>query len=311
MSRGFAAPVAPPVPAAEAKVAGLDVVLYAVSIFAWSTSWIALKMQTTAGVAAEVSVAWRFALAAVLMFALLAARRERLAFGPGDHLRFAGLGILLFSVNFYLFYLGGRFLTSGLLSVVFSLASIGNLLLAALVLKQKITPRVGLGAGVGFVGIALIFWPEIAATHLGGDALLGLGLCVAGTACFCTGNLVSGAAQRRGLPVLATNAWGMAYGAAAMALLALAKGDDFAIPLEPVYLGSLVWLAVISSVVAFFCYLTLLGRIGSARAGYVTVVIPVFALLISTVAESYHWTGPAILGLAAVIAGNVVVLTRR
>ena len=56
--------------------------------------------------------------------------------------------------------------------------------------------------------------------------------------------------------------------------------------------------ALVSSVAAFWAYLTLLGRIGAARAGYLTVMFPVFALAISTVVEGYVWTGPAIVGLA-------------
>ena len=50
--------------------------------------------------------------------------------------------------------------------------------------------------------------------------------------------------------------------------------------------------------------------IGAARAGYSTVMFPVFALLISTAFEGYHWTPAALLGLALVMAGNLFVLSR-
>ena len=55
----------------------------------------------------------------------------------------------------------------------------------------------------------------------------------------------------------------------------------------------------------------MLRRIGPARAGYVTVVFPLLALLISTFVEGYQWTVPAIAGLAMVLAGNVVVMRRH
>ena len=73
---------------------------------------------------------------------------------------------------------------------------------------------------------------------------------------------------------------------------------------------SLLWLSIVSSVAAFWAYLTLLGRIGAARAGYATVMFPVFALAISTVFEGYVWTLPALVGLALVLAGNLFVLRR-
>ncbi|MEP1443765.1 MAG: EamA family transporter, partial [Hyphomicrobiales bacterium] len=56
--------------------------------------------------------------------------------------------------------------------------------------------------------------------------------------------------------------------------------------------------------------LTLLGRIGAARAGYATVIFPIFALLISTVIEGYQWTALSLVGLVLVLVGNYFVLSR-
>ena len=61
---------------------------------------------------------------------------------------------------------------------------------------------------------------------------------------------------------------------------------------------------------AFACYLTLLRRIGAARAGYATVLFPIVALAISTLFEGYAWTALAVRGVALALLGNVVVLTR-
>ena len=74
---------------------------------------------------------------------------------------------------------------------------------------------------------------------------------------------------------------------------------------------SLVYLAIGASVIAFASYLTLLRRIGAARAGYATVLFPIVALAISTLVEGYVWTPLAILGVALALAGNVLVLRRR
>ena len=63
--------------------------------------------------------------------------------------------------------------------------------------------------------------------------------------------------------------------------------------------------------VAFVTYLTLVKRIGAGRAGYSSVVIPVIAMGTSTVFEGYRWTALALLGMALVVAGNVLVLRRK
>lgn len=302
-----ASPVATPAPAADRPYDATDYGLYALTVFAWSMSWYAIALQVGT-VSNEVNMVWRFSIATLLMFGWVVATGRRLHFPPADHLRFAGLGVLLFSSNFIFFYYGALFLVSGLLSVVFSLASVINMLLAALITRQRPSPRILTGGMLGFTGIALMFWPEIARQEVSGPALLGLALCVCGTLCFCFGNLISASAQKKGLPLVSMNAWGMLYGTAWAALLALFLGRDFIIEPTAAYLGSLVFLAVISTVLAFAAYLTLLGRIGAARAGYATVIFPVFALVVSTFLEGYEWTGFALAGLVFVAAGNVIVI---
>ncbi len=294
---------------AGARLGGQDLALYAGTVFCWGTSWIALKAQVGV-VAPEVSILWRFALAAMLMWGWVLWRGERLRFAAADHARFAAAGLFLFSLNFTLFYYGALTIPSGLLAVVFSLASIFNMGLGAVLLRQRIEPRVALGGLVGFAGIGLLFWPEIAKAGFDTGALAGLALCVAGTLCFCLGNMVSTVIQRRGVPLVSANTWAMSYGVAFLGIVSLVRGHAFIIEPTAAYLLGLVWLAVPASVVAFACYLSLLRRIGAARAGYATVLFPIVALAISTVVEGYAWTGLAALGAALALLGNVIVLTR-
>jgi drug/metabolite transporter (DMT)-like permease len=103
-------------------------------------------------------------------------------------------------------------------------------------------------------------------------------------------------------------AWGMLYGAGILAIFAVLRGHPFIVEPTAPYLAGLLYLALIASVMAFACYLTLLGRIGADRAAYVTVMLPVVALAVSTVLEGYRWSIPAGLGLAAVLVGNLLVL---
>src|SRR5215204_4721234 len=285
------------------RLAPADLGLYAVTVFVWGTSWIALKAQL-GEVSPEVSTLWRFLLAAPLMWLWAAARGDTLAYPAADHRRFAAAGALMFSSNFVLFLYGGQYLPSGLLAVVFSLVSILNLLLGAAFLGQPIMPRVAVGGVLGAAGIALLYSPQIAGGFERG-ALLGLAFCLAGTLSFCAGNLVSTAIQRRGVPLLAATAWGMTYG-----VVVLVRGQPLIVEWTPSYLGATLYLALFASVVAFASYLTLLRRIGAARAGYATVLFPIVALAVSTLVEGYRWTLAAILGAALALAGNVLVLRR-
>ena len=123
--------------------------------------------------------------------------------------------------------------------------------------------------------------------------------------------MISSAAQSRDLPVIGTTAWGMMYGAAFMLLVSLVRGHELIIELTWRYIGGGLWLAVFSSVIAFSAYLTLLGRIGTSRAAYATVIFPPFALLISTFVEGYQWTWFAAVGLSMVLAGIIIINLSR
>nr|WP_245432548.1 DMT family transporter [Mesorhizobium loti] len=293
--------------ASERPFEPLDYSLYALTVIAWSLSWYAIEFQVGT-VANEVNIVWRFAIATALMFTWVLLKRGRLRFTLADHMRFLALGVLMFSSNFLLFYYGAGYLVSGLLSVVFSLASVMNMMLGAVVMRERPSPRVLLGGLTGFCGIALMFLPEIFGHDLGGGTLVGLAFCVAGTLSFCIGNVISAAGMRKGLPLVSMNAWGMLYGTLWSAVLAFLMGRTFTMVPTVAYFGSLLFLAVVSTIMGFAAYLTLLGRIGAARAGYATVMFPIFALLVSTVLEGYRWTAFAIVGLVLVAVGNVLVV---
>ena len=73
-------------------------------------------------------------------------------------------------------------------------------------------------------------------------------------------------------------------------------------------MGSLIFLIVFNSVIAFSVYFELLKRIGAERSAYVTVLFPVVALVISTIFENYQWTLSAFIGVALTLIGNVLIL---
>ncbi|HZH10270.1 MAG TPA: DMT family transporter [Microvirga sp.] len=283
--------------------------LYAATVFLWGVSWIGIRAQLGV-VAPEMSVLWRFLLAAVLMWGWVLATGHQVRFALADHLRFAAVGCCLFSFNFISFYYGGLSVPSGLLSVVFSLASVFNLVLGFVIFRQKVEPRVALGGVIGVAGIGLLFWPEITGAGFNAAALKGLALCVMGTLFFCSGNMISTLVQRRGAPLLSATAWGMTYGCGVLLALNVLRGNAFIIEPTVKYVGSLVYLSVGASVLAFMSYLTLLRRLGAARAGYTTVLFPIVALTVSTLIEGYAWTLLAMIGVVFALVGNVLVLSR-
>jgi drug/metabolite transporter (DMT)-like permease len=210
--------------------------LYLTSVLIWGSTWLAITYQL-GRVPAEVSVAYRFALASVMLFAWCGVRGLRLAYSLREHGWMALQGALLFGVNYVLIYLAEAQISSGLVALIFSLIVFMNIAGTRLFFGTRVAPATLLAAGLGVGGVALVLLPEIGLGAGHGSALLGLVLAVGSTLFASLGNLLAARNQRRGLPVLQTNAYGMGYGAVFVALYALGAGREFRFEATPAYLG--------------------------------------------------------------------------
>lgn len=281
--------------------------LYALTVLIWGSTWYAISFQIGT-IHPTVSVAWRYLLAAAILVVYCLATRRRLRFAPRQHAGIALQGVFLFSLNYVVFYFATVHVTTGLLAVTFSTIIFMNIFNGALILGTPVDRRVVIAACIGFAGIALVFWPEVRGYESDEKAISGLFLGILATYLASLGNIASAYNQRHGLPVVETNALGMAYGGVFTLMLALTLGVELDMDYRAPYVLSLLYLSVFGSIVAFGSYLTLLGRIGADRAAYATVLFPVVALAISTVFEGYEWSLAASAGVALILSGNIIVL---
>ena len=283
--------------------------LYLTSVLIWGSTWYAIKFQLGV-VAAEVSLVYRFALAALLLFIFCMISGRSLKYSLPQHGFIALQGPFLFSSNYLVFYWATDLLTSGIVALLFSTVILMNIVNGAIFMHTAVSQRVMLGALVGIVGIASIFWAELSAVDNNADTWRGLWMCLLATFFASIGNIISARNQRAGIPVIQTNAWGMGYGALAMAAYAFFNAAPFNYDPSFSYSFSLVYLSVFGSILAFGSYLTLIGRIGADKAAYAAVLFPVVALGLSTIFENYQWSTRAVFGFALVLVGNYIVLSK-
>ena len=289
-------------------------VYYLLTVLIWGSTWFAIKFQLGA-VDESVSLVYRFGLASLLLIGWCLLKRVSLRFSVSEHMAMAAQGACLFSINYLLFYWCTGLITSGLVAIIFSTVIVMNIVNGAIFLKRKVEPIVLFGALVGLAGITLVFWDEIASAKLESaaatrDVLTGLGIGLVATFMASIGNILSARNQSHGLPVLQTNAFGMAYGTVLMAIYAWFNGSSFTVDMSMPYIVSLLYLSLFGSIIAFGAYLTLVGRIGADRAAYATVLFPLVALVISSAFEDFRWTWLALSGVLLVLIGNVLVVGR-
>lgn len=287
----------------------MNALLYLSVVVIWGTTWLAIAMQQGV-VAVPVSVFYRFLIAGGVMMTLLLLTGRLRRLTPRDHLFCLLQGGCVFGLNFLCFYQAAAYISTGLESVIFSMAVLFNALNGMVFFRQKPGANL-LPAGIlGMTGIVALFWHDLTAARISPELLTGIGLSALGTYCFSLGNMISARHQKRGLDVLSTNAYAMCYGAVLMGGVALWRQETFTLIGSAQYVGSLLYLAIFGSVIAFTAYFSLVGRIGAGQAAYSTLLFPLVALALSTVYEGYEWRINAVIGLMLILTGNLVMFAR-
>ncbi|MGA1001437.1 MAG: DMT family transporter [Litorivicinaceae bacterium] len=286
-----------------------DAVLFTVTVLTWGTTWFVILGQLGV-VHPIVSVGWRFLLAAGVVFGICWVRGERLKLSVKEHGLCLLLGLFLFCVNYGLFYTASLSLTTGLVSIVFSTMVFWNALGARWLMKQPLDYRALAGGVIGIVGLMMLFWDELLRFSWLDSGSAALILCLLGTLSASSGNLVSATLQKRSMSVWNSTAYGMLYGTALTFGFAGLSNYPIRFEWTFIYVGSLLYLVIFGSVIAFGSYLTLVGRIGPGRAAYATIAFPVVAILVSVLFEDYYLTPLALVAVALVAAGNWLALSK-
>ena len=282
-------------------------ILFIIPSLIWGSTWYAIKFQLGT-VDPLLSVAFRFMLAGILLISFSLATGKKMKFSPREHFLMLLLGLCLFGLNYWFVYQAETMLTSGVVAVIFSLIIFFNIFFNALFLKGKIKPDVVVAAILGVSGTTFLFKNELNNIKLENNNGLIFLLCLGGLVFASLGNIISAYKQRRNIPVIQANAFGMLYGGLAMFGLVLLLGKPLVFDSRISYVTSLLYLSVFGSIVAFSSYLKLLGEIGPDRSVYIALITPAIALLISTFFEGYQWDLYAALGILLLFSGNILAL---
>ena len=239
------------------------IALYVSIVLIWGSTWLAISFQIGV-VPAEVSVGYRFGIAAsvLYLFALMSRRPLRL---PADAYPMVLLqGSLLFCLNYFFVYYGTTYLTTGLVAVLFSTIILANAIFEKVFFRAPLEKRLLLAGLFGMTGISMIFWPEIAELSLRDGTVVGIAMILIAVIIASLGNMTAVVNTRRSLPIIAVNAHGMAFASVLSLSIAALLGRDFIFDASTGYVVSLLYLAVFGSSIAFGCYLVLIRLVGRA-----------------------------------------------
>jgi drug/metabolite transporter (DMT)-like permease len=277
--------------------------LFLIPTLIWGSTWLVITFQLGI-VAPEVSVCYRFALAALTLAAWCMMTGRSLRFTARNHVYLIALGLLMMGFNYIWIYRAEQYLTSGLVAVLFSTLVFMSPVAMRVAFGTPLRVRTFVAATFGVTGVALLFLPQLRQAQQGGAIALGVGMTLAATGSCAIGNLVAVRNHRAGFSTLPATVWGMAYGSLLAGVVAVVQGVPWTFDPHLPYVLSLAYLALFGSVIAFCGYFTLLNRVGAGPAAYTTVATPVIAMALSTFFEGYRWDAIAVLGVALAAFGN-------
>jgi drug/metabolite transporter (DMT)-like permease len=277
----------------------------------WGSTWIVIRDQLSV-VPPSWSVAYRFAVAGMVMLGWALLRRERLGLDARGWGFAAALGFAQFVLNFNFVYRAEQHITSGVVAIVYALLLVPNAILARIFLGQLMGRQLLIGSAVAMAGVALLFLHEARLSDAGPEAaLIGIGIALLGVLSASVANVMQATKTAKVYPMATMLGWAMLTGAAIDAAFALVTVGPPVIEMRWSYIAGTLYLGVLGSALAFTIYFQLIRTIGPAKAAYTSVLIPVIAMLLSTVFEGYRWSLLAVAGAAVVMIGLVLALKAR
>ena len=275
--------------------------LYALLVIIWSSTWVAIKFGLEDS-PALLGAGLRFGLAGAVLLAFAAAQRRPLR---TDWLLVSVLAAMPFALAYGLVYWGEQYIPSGLAAVLFGVLPLYTGILAGIFLPEEpLRARLVLGVVIAIGGLALSFAESL---NLGDEDLALAG--AAALALAPLGASIGNVAQKlraRNLDAVTLNGWGMLAGGALL-LGASAMGEDWGeLRLTPESVGSIVYLALIGSAVAFVGLTVLLRHLTAQAMSFLAMLLPFGALLFGAVLYDEALTWRALAGALLVAIGLLI-----
>lgn len=272
----------------------------------WGLTWAAIKVGLT-DIPPLMLAAARYLLTAALL--VVAVRGASNAFADGRAMRTITSALLVNAGTYGLLFWGMQHVPSGLSGLV-NLALVPLMLfaLAAATGEERPSWRHAVALAIGCAGLVALFWTRLGEGGSGNG--LGLAAIVVATACYCVGSVMARPLVGPVKPLALTLVQATIGGAALLALSVAFEPvsyETFDRLLTPAALGSLFFLSIMGTIVAYTMYLVLLREWGTVRAGLYAFVSPIVALAVGALlfGERIGWAevgGAVLLLVAAAVA---------
>src|SRR5687768_4086243 len=275
----------------------------------WGSTWLLIKLGladlppiTFAGI--------RFVIACAILFPLVWLRRLSLPKTRGNWFLLAGTGVMSFSLNYGLVFWAEQYITSGLAALLQAMLPAFGLILAHIyVPAERMTWVKIAGVILGVFGVGVVFSNQLAIS--GRQALAGcVGMVLSAFFAAYSNVLVKTYGKNLNPAVIA--AWQMLFGLIPLLLYGLAlEGNPLALRWTPIAVLSMLYLALVGSVVAFLLYYWLMQNMDVTKTMLISLVTPVVAVILGMLVLDEQLSWRTLVGGAMIIAGIGFIVVRK
>ncbi len=275
----------------------------------WGSTWLFIKIGLN-DLPPLSFAAIRFVIAATILWVIAALRGLKVPRSGADLLLLAGTGVLGFTVNYGLIFWGEQYISSGLAAVLQSTIPAFGLLFAHLHLPaERMTPMRVMGVVLGVIGVGVIFSNQL--NLAGPSAFAGCVAIVISAAGAAYSNVLIKAHGGKLEPTIIA-ATQMTFGLIPILLIGLAwEGNPLNFRWSSRALVSVLYLAIVGSVIAFILYYWLVQHMDVTKTMLIALVTPVTAVILGMIVlrEQLDWR--TIAGGLLVLSGIALVVIRR
>lgn len=281
--------------------------VYVLLCLIWGSTWIAIKIGLTAAPPLQ-TAALRFMLATLILNGVVFLLRYPYPRDIRSWLRIGYPGIWMYGVNYALIYFAQVFISSSLTAVLFASFPFFVAVLSTFRLNEaRVTPAGWIGIALGFVGVALISYDQL---QTGDDLFLGTILALVATYSAAHG-LIIHKKFHAGANIVVTASIQMLLGGLLVLLSAIIFEDwaDFHVTTSSI--GSILYLALMGTIVAFLSYYWLLARMSALSASLIAFITPLVALFIGVVFFDETVSASIVIGTTLILSGVGLSIERK
>jgi drug/metabolite transporter (DMT)-like permease len=270
----------------------------------WGSTWMVIKVGY-GGLGPLTIAGLRFAIAAVVLAAIVPAVGARWPRGRAEWSLIIWVSLLLYPGDYALIYWAEQYIDSGLTAILFGTFPLLTMAAGHIYVPgELLTPRKVAGGAIAAIGVVALFGDRV---HLDARALAPMAAVIVAAAFAAAANALL-KRHGGGMHTASMNASSMAIGALSLLGLAAASGERIAVPHDVTTWGALAYLSLVGSVVAFLIYFSLLKVWSSTTVSFFAVFTPIVAVALGSLVLGERLSLWSLAGTVLILAGVSITL---